>query len=156
MEKEKLVDAIMNSIYSSQREFAEIIGDTQQNVSRMIKKYDLGALFAEYKTKKPAKVETEKPLNKYLEKQREKGAELWPLLLAQGGILHPDVFTDKVYKENLREFIYIAPGAKSETLELINLAVGCNKQWEDFTEQEQIWISAVMIPTKVIINQRRI
>ena len=155
MTKEELVDAIIHNDYTTQKDLAVILNDTQQNVSRALKKYDLGELFAEHKSQKK-KEQTNPALEKYLERQREDGAILWLMLLEQGGFLHPDD-QYKLLCENPNGATYIGAreGIKQEVEEIINLYVASNTPWDEIPEEHQNWISACLYRVKMIFLSKK-
>lgn len=156
--REELIDAIESNVYTTQKDLANILGETQQSVSRMLDAYGLKELFTAHKSSK-TKTQTTQTAGKYdayFAQCREKGKELWPLYLEQGG--------EKSEEEIRHDFKYgIADryitvdtfNRVPEFREMLAEAVFLRTPWEDLTQDQQTSIGSAIHYTTVLFTNRK-
>lgn len=138
--KEELIDAIESNVYTTQKDLANILGETQQSISRMLSMYSLNELFTAHKASK-TKTQTaqnESKYNNFFAQCRENGRELWPLYLAQGGEKsEEDIRNDFKYGITDKYITVDTYNRLPEFAEMLNEILFLRTPWEELTQQQQ-------------------
>lgn len=156
--REELIDAIENNVYTTQKDLANILGETQQAISRMLDTYGLKELFAAHKTSK-TKTQTVQIAGKYdayFAKCRERGKELWPLYLIQGGEKsEEDIKHDFKYGITDRYITVDSFNRTPEFREMLAEVWFVQTPWEELTLDQQTSIGGAIHYTTVLFKDRK-
>ena len=156
--KEELIDAIESNVYTTQKDLALILGETQQAVSRMLDTYGLKELFTAHKASK-TKTQTTQTAGKYdayFAKCRERGKELWPLYLKQGGEKsEADIRHDFKYGITDRYITVDICNKTPEFKEMLAEVWFVQTPWEELTQDQQTSIGCSIHYTTVLFKDRK-
>ena len=156
--REELIDAIESNVYTTQKDLANILGETQQAVSRMLTEYGLKELYTAHKASKTKTQITQNTskYDAYFARCRERGQELWQHYLEQGGEKpEEDIRHDFKFGITDKYITVDTINKTAEFREMLAEILFLRTPWEQLTQDQQTSIGCSIHYTTVLFKDRK-